>query len=115
MMQNCLFCKILAQEIPANILYEDEKVIAFDDVQPKAPQHKLIIPRKHIASLNDLIPEDTSLMGHLFYVAQHLAKQLDIAEAGYRVVMNCNKAAGQTVYHVHLHLLGGRTFSWPPG
>ncbi len=114
-MQNCLFCKILEREITANIIYEDKQVIAFDDIQPQAPCHKLIIPRKHIATLNDVTVEDAYLTGHLFYVAQDLAKQLSTAEAGYRVVMNCNKAAGQAVYHIHLHLLGGRAFSWPPG
>lgn len=114
-MHDCLFCKILALEIPANIIYEDDQVIAFDDVHPQAPHHKLIIPRKHIATLNDLSHEDTLLAGHLFYTAQFLAKKLGIAETGYRVVMNCNKSAGQAVYHIHLHLLGGRNLSWPPG
>lgn len=114
-MQNCLFCKILTQEIPANIIYEDDKVIAFDDLHPQAPHHKLIIPRKHIATLNDMTHEDTTLMGHLLYTAQLLAKQLGTAETGYRVVMNCNKDAGQVVYHIHLHLLSGRSLSWPPG
>lgn len=114
-MQHCLFCKILTREIPANIFYEDDQVIAFDDIQPQAPKHKLIIPRKHIATLNDLSHEDALLAGHLLYTAQHLAKQLGIAETGYRIAMNCNKDGGQVVYHIHLHLLGGRNLSWPPG
>ncbi len=114
-MSDCLFCKILAQEIPANIIYEDDKIIAFDDIQPQAPHHKLIIPRKHIATLNELTPEDIYLTGHLLYVAQQLAKKLGTADTGYRVVMNCNQDAGQAVYHIHLHLLGGRKLSWPPG
>lgn len=115
MTTDCLFCKIIRKEIPANIIYEDEMVLAFDDIYPKAPQHKLIIPRKHIATLNDITPEDTQLAGHLLQTAQLLAKQLDIADAGYRVVMNCNAGAGQVVYHIHLHLLGGRSLIWPPG
>ncbi len=114
-MTDCLFCKIAAGDIPANIIYQDDQVIAFDDIHPRAPQHKLIIPRKHIPTLNDLLPEDTAVAGHLLLTAQQLAKELGIAEAGYRVVMNCNAAAGQLVYHVHLHLLGGRSLTWPPG
>lgn len=114
-MTDCLFCKIVAGEIPANIIYQNDQVIAFDDIHPRAPQHKLIIPRKHIATLNDLLPEDELLAGRLFFTAQQLAKELGIAEAGYRVVMNCNAEAGQLVYHIHLHLLGGRSLTWPPG
>lgn len=114
-MTNCLFCKIISREIPATIIYEDEKVLAFDDIHPRAPIHKLIIPRKHIATLNEVDPADAELAGSLLITAQHLAKELGIAEDGYRVVMNCNKAAGQLVYHIHLHLLGGRDLSWPPG
>lgn len=114
-MTDCLFCKIISGEIPAKLVYEDEKVIAFDDIYPRAPIHKLIIPRKHIATLNDLEPADLELAGSLMVTAQQLAKELAIAEQGYRVVMNCNAAAGQAVYHIHLHLLGGRDLSWPPG
>lgn len=114
-MTDCIFCKIVAKEIPATIIYENDQVIAFDDLHPRAPQHKLIIPRKHIATLNDLSEEDMLLGGQLFYTAQQLAKQLGIAEDGYRVVMNCNPAAGQVVYHIHLHLIGGRNLTWPPG
>lgn len=112
---DCLFCKIIRKEIPASIIYEDDKVLAFDDLHPQAPIHKLIIPQKHIATLNDLEPEDVALSGHLLYVAQQIAKKNGIAESGYRVVMNCNAGAGQAVFHIHLHLLGGRPMSWPPG
>jgi histidine triad (HIT) family protein len=114
-MTNCLFCKIVQKEVPATIIYQDDHVIAFDDIHPRAPIHKLIIPRKHIATLNDLNTGDTPLAGHMLFVAQQLAKELDIAENGYRVIMNCNKDAGQVVFHIHLHLLGGRLMTWPPG
>lgn len=112
---DCIFCKIAQQEVPATILYQDEQVIAFDDLHPRAPIHKLIIPHKHIATLNELSKEDENVAGRMLYVAQQLAKQFDIAENGYRVVMNCNKDAGQAVFHIHLHLLGGREMNWPPG
>lgn len=112
---NCLFCKIVSKELSATVIYEDEQVIAFEDLHPRAPIHTLIIPRKHIATLNDMTTEDIALSGQLLYTAQHLAKQYGIAEEGYRVVMNCNAGAGQAVFHIHLHLLGGRPLSWPPG
>lgn len=112
---DCIFCKIVNKSFPANIIYADEHVIAFDDLYPKAPHHKLIIPRKHIATLNDMEKEDIHLCGHMLYTAQQLAKELGIAEAGYRVAMNCNKGGGQEIYHIHLHLLGGRSLNWPPG
>ena len=112
---DCIFCKIASHEIPATIIYEDDKIIAFDDLHPKAPQHKLIIPRKHIATLNDLTEEDSLLAGHMLLVSTQLAKKLDIAEDGYRLVINCNAAAGQEVFHIHIHLLGGRDLHWPPG
>lgn len=111
----CLFCKILAQDIPAEIIYEDDLVVAFNDIHPQAPHHKLIIPRKHIATLNDADATDKLLLGHMMVVGANLAKELDIADEGYRVVMNCNRGAGQAVYHIHLHLLGGRELTWPPG
>lgn len=112
---DCLFCKVVSGEIPAKMIYQDESVVAFDDINPQAPQHKLIIPRKHIATLNDLQAEDNELMGQLVQAAKTLAKQLNIAEDGYRLVMNCNPGAGQTVFHIHVHLLGGRRMTWPPG
>lgn len=107
-MPTCLFCRIINKEIPANIVYTDEDIIAFDDIHPKTPYHKLIIPRKHIATLNDITQTDIHLAGKLLYVAQQLAKAGKIAAPGYRVVMNCNPAGGQEVYHIHLHMLGGR-------
>ena len=115
MSDNCIFCKILNNTIPSKKIYEDKDVIAFNDINPHAPQHKLIIPRKHIATLNEITEEDTPLLGHLFQVAKKLAKENNIAEEGYRLVMNCNPGAGQTVFHIHIHLLGGRRLTWPPG
>lgn len=112
---DCIFCKIVKQEIPAKIIYEDEHVIAFDDLRPRAPIHKLIIPRKHIATLNDIETGDTELLGRLLQTAKHLAKELQIDESGYRTVINCNAGGGQEVFHIHLHLLGGRQMTWPPG
>ncbi|HVE44333.1 MAG TPA: histidine triad nucleotide-binding protein [Gammaproteobacteria bacterium] len=112
---DCIFCKIANKEIPATIVYEDELVVAFDDMYPKAAHHKVIIPRKHIATLNDLQPTDEALAGHLLRTVATLAKQLGIAEEGYRLVMNCNAGGGQTVFHIHAHLLGGRQMQWPPG
>ncbi|MCP3680973.1 MAG: histidine triad nucleotide-binding protein [Gammaproteobacteria bacterium] len=112
---NCLFCKIIDQTIPATIIYEDEQLLAFDDINPQAPIHKLIIPKKHIASLNELTSQDIELMGKLLQTAKHLATELGIADSGYRSVINCQAGAGQEVYHIHLHLLGGRQMTWPPG
>ncbi|MCD6055611.1 MAG: HIT-like protein [Gammaproteobacteria bacterium] len=111
----CLFCQIARQKIPAAICYEDDFIVAFDDIAPRAPQHKLIIPREHIATLNDLKPDQAILIGKIYLVAKQLAAELKIAEAGYRVVMNCNEGAGQSVFHIHAHLLGGREMKWPPG
>ena len=112
---NCLFCKILAGEIPADIVYESETAIAFRDINPQAPTHVLIIPRKHIARINDIGEDDQSIVGSLFSAAREIAAIEGMADEGYRVVMNCNEAAGQTVFHIHLHLLGGRDLGWPPG
>lgn len=112
---DCLFCKIIAGEIDANCIYTDQAIIAIDDRYPKAPHHKLIIPKKHIATLNDLQAEDLPLIGQMMQVAVHLAKQLKINEDGYRVVINCNEGAGQSIFHIHMHLLGGREMLWPPG
>jgi histidine triad (HIT) family protein len=112
---DCLFCKISTGEVPAKIIYQDHLVIALDDITPQAPQHKLIISKKHISTLNDLHTEDTELVGHMVQIAQKLAKKLIIAEQGYRIVLNCNPAGGQTVFHIHAHLLGGRHLAWPPG
>lgn len=112
---DCLFCKIIHKEIPATIIYEDENFMAFDDIMPKAPIHKLIIPKVHIATLNDLTPEQVPLLGEWISVAATLAKALKIADNGYRLVSNCNNHGGQTVFHIHFHLLGGRNLHWPPG
>jgi histidine triad (HIT) family protein len=114
-MTNCLFCKIANNDIPANIIYQDEAIVAFDDIRPQAPHHKLIIPRKHIATLNDLTEDDNTLMSHIFNVAKQLAKTLGIDQTGYRTLINCNAGGGQEVFHLHLHLLGGRQMTWPPG
>ncbi|MFI0471761.1 MULTISPECIES: histidine triad nucleotide-binding protein [unclassified Halomonas] len=111
----CLFCKIINREIPADIVYEDEHVLAFNDIDPKAPTHQLIIPKQHIATLNDIEPEHLAVVGRLQYTAARLAKEQGFAEDGYRVVMNCNGMGGQTVYHIHMHLMGGRQFTWPAG
>ena len=113
--QDCLFCKILAGDIPADIIYESDAAIGFRDVNPQAPTHVLIIPRKHIATIDDIAAEDQAIIGSLYLTAAAIARQEGIADDGYRAVMNCNAAAGQTVFHLHLHLLGGRTLRWPPG
>ena len=112
---DCLFCRIIKGDIPAEVVYKDEFVLAFKDINPQAPTHLLIIPHKHISTLNDLEPADNVLLGQMAQAAKTLAKELNIAESGYRVVMNCNSGAGQTVFHIHLHLLGGRQLTWPPG
>ena len=115
MKQSCLFCRIIGQDTPSEYVHEDDLVVAFKDLRPQAPVHVLICPRKHIATLNDLTPEDSALVGHVFQVAKKLARQFEIDEKGYRTVFNVNAGAGQSVYHIHLHVLGGRMFSWPPG
>lgn len=112
-MSDCLFCNIIAGDIPAEIIYEDDEVLAFHDVGKQAPHHFLVIPKTHIATLNDA--DDAALVGKLSLTASKIAKQMNFAEAGYRVVMNCNENGGQTVYHIHLHCLAGRSLTWPPG
>ena len=112
---DCLFCKIAAGEIPAKIVYKDDLIVVFDDINPQAPEHKLIIPRKHIPTLNDLRVEDTKLIGYMVQTAADLAKRLNVADEGYRLIFNCNPGAGQSVFHIHAHLLGGRRLTWPPG
>ncbi len=112
---DCLFCKIIAGEIPADIIFESETAIAFRDINPKAPTHVLIIPRQHVATINDVESEHESLIGSLYSAAKAIAGEEGLSDDGYRVVMNCNEAAGQTVFHLHLHLLGGRRLGWPPG
>ena len=112
---DCLFCKIIAGEIPSSKVYEDDLVYAFNDISPAAPTHVLIIPKKHISSANELNEENASIVSHIFLVAAKIAGQLGIAENGYRIVNNCGKDGGQTVGHLHFHLLGGRNLGWPPG
>ncbi|MFO7908816.1 histidine triad nucleotide-binding protein [Vreelandella aquamarina] len=112
---DCLFCKIIKREIPADIVYEDDEVLAFNDINPQAPTHILIIPKTHIATLNDIEEPDLAMIGRLQYTAAQLARERGFAEDGYRVVMNCNEMGGQTVYHIHMHLMGGREFTWPAG
>lgn len=114
-MGSCLFCRIVAGEIPATKVYEDEALLAFRDINPQAPLHVLIIPKRHVATLNDLAASDDGMVGAMVRCAAHLAREHGYAEAGFRTVFNCNAAAGQTVFHVHLHVLGGRTLAWPPG
>lgn len=114
-MSHCLFCRIVAGEILAKIAYEDDDVIAFHDLNPQAPLHVLVIPRKHIATINDIQPDDAALIGKLMLAAKQVAADAGYADDGYRVVMNCGADAGQTVFHIHLHLLAGRYLSWPPG
>ncbi|MFA6320678.1 MAG: histidine triad nucleotide-binding protein [Candidatus Omnitrophota bacterium] len=112
---SCLFCKIANKEIPAKIVFEDPRIIAFEDVSPQAPVHVLLIPKRHIEKISDLTEADAELAGYLILAAKRIAKERGIHDSGYRLVMNCNKDAGQAVFHLHLHLLGGRKFAWPPG
>jgi histidine triad (HIT) family protein len=114
-MNDCLFCKIRDGEIPGDIVYEDDDVLAFNDVNPQAPIHVLIIPRKHIATVNDVEDEDVNIMGKLFSAAKTIASQLGVGDDGYRLVINCNQRAGQVVFHIHMHMLAGRDMGWPPG
>jgi histidine triad (HIT) family protein len=112
---SCLFCRIIAGEIPASKVYEDDHLLAFNDINPQAPMHVLIVPKAHVATLNDLSPEHDGLVGEMVRRAAALAAERGYAESGFRTVFNCNAAAGQTVFHVHLHVLAGRSFTWPPG
>ena len=112
---DCIFCKIAEGEIPSKKLYEDEKVIAFHDISPEAPIHFLVIPKKHIKSVNEVSEENANIISHIFLVINKLVKELNIAETGYRIVNNCGKDGGQTVDHMHFHVLGQRELKWPPG
>lgn len=114
-MTECLFCKMIAGEIQPDIVYETDDVLAFRDINPQAPTHVLVIPKRHIATINDIGTEDTELIGKLYLAAAKVARDAGFAEEGYRAVMNCNGRAGQTVFHLHLHVLGGRDLNWPPG
>ena len=112
---DCLFCSIIEKKITSKIVYEDDHVLAFEDIHPQAPVHILIIPRKHISTVLEVTPGDNALLGHMFQAANIIAKNMGIAERGFRLVMNFNREAGQTVFHIHLHLLAGRIMRWPPG
>ncbi|GAA0181932.1 histidine triad nucleotide-binding protein [Clostridium sediminicola] len=114
-MGECIFCKIIDGEIPSKKVYEDERVFAFEDINPEAPIHVLIVPKKHISNINELTEEEEKLIGHIFFVSKKIADEYNIKDTGYRVVSNCGKDGGQTVDHLHFHLLGGRNLNWPPG
>lgn len=115
MSQECIFCKIVAGEIPASKVYDDDYVLAFNDINPQAPTHVLVIPKRHIESLATVAPEDGQLLGHLLTTASRLARETGLAERGYRVVLNIGQDGGMAVYHLHAHILGGRRMGWPPG
>ena len=114
-MSDCLFCRIAAGDISSEIIYQDDEVVAFRDINPQAPQHILIIPRRHIETILDLTNDDNELIGHMMLTAGRIARDLGLSERGYRLVFNCKRDGGQDVYHIHLHLLGGRRMGWPPG
>jgi histidine triad (HIT) family protein len=111
----CIFCEIAEKKRPAGIIYEDDHALAFEDINPQASVHALVIPKKHISTNLEIKEEDNALIGHLFQIANRIAKDRGIAERGFRLVMNCNPESGQTVFHIHLHILGGRLMHWPPG
>ena len=114
-MSDCLFCKMVSGEIQPDVVYEDDQVLAFRDVNPQAPLHVLVIPKTHIATTNDLDESNADIVARMTLAAKHIAAEEGVAESGYRMVMNCNPGAGQSVYHIHLHVLGGRPMTWPPG
>jgi histidine triad (HIT) family protein len=112
---DCIFCKIAHHEIPARIVFENERLLAFHDLFPQAPTHILVIPKTHYSTLNDVPAADSAILGEIMHTASEIAKAEGFAENGYRVVMNCNQDGGQSVYHIHLHILAGRALNWPPG
>lgn len=114
-MADCIFCQIIERKIPSKIVFEDEQAMAIEDINPQAPVHLLIVPKKHIASLDDATPQDQSLLGHLLLVSKSIAREKRIRESGYRLLTNHGRGAGQSVFHIHFHLLGGRPMHWPPG
>jgi len=115
MPDNCIFCKIISGKIPGNFIYQDDALVVVEDIAPQAPHHYLIFPRKHIPTTMDLTDDDRGLVGHVYQVAARIAREKGFADAGFRVVNNCNKEGGQVVWHIHFHLLGGRKMEWPPG
>jgi histidine triad (HIT) family protein len=114
-MDDCIFCKIAARQAKSSIVYEDDEIVAFEDIRPQAPVHLLIIPRRHMVSLNDAHAEDAAVLGRMHLVAAQLAKERGLATRGYRTLINNGAGAGQSVFHIHIHVLGGRVFHWPPG
>jgi histidine triad (HIT) family protein len=114
-MNNCIFCRIIARESPARIIYEDDQLVVFHDIQPQAPVHLLIVPKKHLARIQDMRSEDNELLGHLIFTARQIAEKQGLNQNGYRLVINNGRHGGQAVFHLHLHLLGGRPMHWPPG
>lgn len=112
---SCIFCRIVNKEIPAKVVYEDDRVLAFHDINPQAPYHILVIPKKHLSTLLEISEEDKDLIGHIYMTINKIAQDLGFAERGFRVVVNCKEEAGQTVFHVHFHVLAGRPMDWPPG
>ena len=114
-MIDCLFCKIRDREIPGDIIFENDRILAFNDINPQAPVHALIIPKEHIPTTNDINADNSDLIGEMLLVARTIAAENGIAESGYRIVINCNDEGGQEVYHLHMHLIGGRQMNWPPG
>lgn len=115
MIDQCLFCKIIKRQIPAKIVFEDDRALAFEDIKPQAPLHVLVIPKTHIERTSDLETKHAELIGRLILVAKDIASKRGFQESGYRIVLNCNRDAGQEIFHLHIHLLGGRKFAWPPG
>jgi histidine triad (HIT) family protein len=114
-MSNCLFCKFVRKEIPTRVVFEDDSCLVFEDINPKAPVHVLLVPKKHIASIDTMSPEDEMTLGHLTLVSRQIAQEKKVDQSGYRVVINTGPDAGQSVFHIHMHLLGGRPMAWPPG
>ena len=114
-MSDCIFCKIVAGEIPCHKVYESDTVLAFRDIDPQAPVHVLVVPKRHFATLNDLSSSEPGVMDGLYWASVQIARELGVADSGYRTLVNCNEEGGQDVFHLHLHLLGGRRMSWPPG
>lgn len=112
---NCIFCKIANKEIPAKIVFDNDGIIAFEDIKPQAPVHIIVIPKLHLEKISDITEKEALLIGRLFLAANKIAREKKIDGSGYRLIINCNKDAGQEVFHIHLHLLGGRKFAWPPG
>jgi histidine triad (HIT) family protein len=112
---DCIFCKIIEKKIPSKIVYEDDTVIAFEDANPQAPVHMLVVPKRHISEIHSMTEKDRELVGHLFFSAKNIADQKGLDSKGYRLVINNGAGAGQTVFHIHLHILSGRRFTWPPG